>query len=84
MQQKTVLKNVPHMSVCIHWGAGHPVKFVLLLMTMTKSVDYAIHVNCIEDMQCILTIVIPIMKMSVTVTLEVLYVPIVTMVNMIN
>ncbi|KAK2707943.1 hypothetical protein QYM36_015579 [Artemia franciscana] len=36
----------------IHWAAGHPVRIVQLLMSLMKSVDYAICVSCMEDMQC--------------------------------
>jgi hypothetical protein len=35
----------------IHWAAGRNVRTALVLMTVMKSVGYAIHVNCIEDMR---------------------------------
>ena len=70
--------------VYIHWAARHPVRIVLLLMTMTKSVVYAIHVNCKEDMQYKLKIVIPVLKIFVNLTLEASYAPIVTTINVIN
>jgi hypothetical protein len=57
---------------------------VLLLMTIMKGVDYAIHVNCIEDMQCKLKTVIPVLMIFVTITLEVYYDPIVDMINVIT
>ena len=46
----------------IHWAAGHPVRIVQLLMSLMKSVDYAICVSCMEDMQCKSKIVSPILK----------------------
>ena len=76
-----------YMLVYIDWAAGHRVKIVLLLMTVitvVKSVDYTIHVNCIEGIQCELKNVIPILKMFVTLTLMVSTVPIVTQINVIN
>jgi hypothetical protein len=51
---------------------------------MTKSVDYAIHVNYLEDKQCKLKTVIPVFKGFVTLTIEVSYAPIITMINVIN
>jgi len=49
-----------------------------------ESVDNVISANCKEDMQCELKTAIPILKMFVTLTLEVSYAPIVTMINVIN
>jgi hypothetical protein len=51
---------------------------------MIKSVDYATHVNCIEDMLYKLKIVIPVMKRCVTLILEGIYVLVATMINVIN
>ena len=62
--------------------AGHPVRIIVLLMNVMKSVDYAIHVKCIEDMKFKLKAVIPVF--FVTLILEVSSVPVVTMINMIN
>jgi hypothetical protein len=49
-----------------------------------KSVNYAIHVNCREDMQCKLRTVIHVLKRFVTLIIEDSYAPIVTMINVIN
>ena len=43
-----------------------------------SSVDYVIHVDCIEDTPGKLKTVIPVSKMFVTLLLEVSYVPFVT------
>jgi hypothetical protein len=51
---------------------------------MMKSVDYATHVNCIEDMLYKLKVVIPVLKRCVTLILEVTYAPIVIMINVIS
>ena len=79
-----VINNQHVHCVCIHWLACPPGGIVLFLMTMTKSVDCTIHINCIEDMQWKLKTVIPVLKMFETLTLEVFYLPIVTMINLIN
>ena len=70
--------------VWIHWASGHPVRGALLLITMTKIVDCAIHVNCIEDIQWKLKTVIPVLKTFVTLTVKFSFVLIVTIVNVIN
>ena len=38
---------------------------VLLLMSIMKSVDYAVLVNCIEDIECKLKTVIPVLKVFI-------------------
>ena len=53
-------------------------------MTIMKSVDYAIHLNIIEDKQWKLKAEFPVLKMFMTFTLEVSYAPIVPMINVIN
>jgi len=53
-------------------------------MNIINSVDYAAHVNCIEDMQCKLKTVIPVLKRFVTLKLEVSYAPIITIISMIS
>ena len=58
--------------------------FILQLwLTLMKDVVYEIHVNCIEDTQCKLNTVVPVLKRPLVLTLEVSY-PTVTMINMIN
>jgi len=47
-----------------------------------KGADYAIHLNSIEDI--LYRIVIPVLKRFVTLTLEDTYIPIVTMISVIN
>ena len=37
--------------VCIHWASGHHVRIVQQLTSMLKSVNNAIRVNCMENMQ---------------------------------
>ena len=51
---------------------------------MRKSVDYAIQINCKEAIQHKLKIVVSVLKIFVTLTLEVSSVPIVTMIIVIN
>ena len=51
---------------------------------MTKSVDYATHLNCIKDMQCKLKNLISILKISVALTLKVFYAPVVTIISVIS
>jgi len=70
--------------VSVHWAADRLMRMVLLLMTITKSADYVIHLNCIEDILYKSKIVNPLLSRLMTVTLEVSYVPIVTMINVIN
>ena len=53
-------------------------------MSTMKSVDYAIHLNLLEDMQYKLNTIIPVLKRFMTLTLEDTYVPIVTMIDLIS
>ena len=69
---------------CIHLTAGHLVRIVILLMTIVKSLDYAIHVNCIKNMQWKLKTEIHVLNLFVNLTIDVYSVPIVTMKNVIN
>ena len=46
-----------------------------------KSVDYAIHVNCIEDTQCKLKTIILVLKRFMPLILEVSSIPVVNMRN---
>ena len=57
---------------------------VLSLMSIIKRVKYAIHVNCIEDTQCNLKTLIPVLKKFVTLTIKVSFVSIVTTINTFN
>jgi len=60
------------------------VRIVQLLTSMMKSVNYAIRVNFIEDMQVKFKTLIPVLKRFVTLTLEDYYVLIVTFINVIS
>ena len=60
------------------------VKTALELTIIAKSVDYAIHVNCIENMLYKLRIVIFILMRFVTLTLKDTYAPIITVISPIN
>ena len=62
-------------------AAGHPVRIVQLFTSIIKSVDYAMQVNCIEDLQYKLKTVIPVLNRSMAVTLEGSYALIVTIIN---
>ena len=53
-------------------------------MSSMKSVDHAIHLNLLEDMQYRLNTIIPVLKRFMTLTLEDTYVPIVTMIDLIS
>jgi hypothetical protein len=53
-------------------------------MTIRKSANYAIHVNCIEAMLYKVKTVVPVLKRFVTLTLEDTYAPIANMTNVIS
>ena len=54
------------------------------MMTIMKNVDYAIHVSRIEDVQCELIAVTTVLKICVTLNLDVFHASVVTMINVIN
>ena len=70
--------------VCLYYAPGLLVRIVLLLMTIMNIAGYAIHLNCIKDTQCNLITAISVLKRFVTLTLEVSYASIVTMINVIH
>ena len=53
-------------------------------MTIMKTVDYPIRVNCTEGTRFKLKTVVPVLKIFVTLTLDVSYARIVTMTNVIK
>jgi hypothetical protein len=53
-------------------------------MSGMENVNYAIHVNCIEDMQYKLKTVILVLKRFMTLILEDIYAPVVIMINVIS
>ena len=54
------------------------------MMSIMKSVDSAIHLNWLEEMQHKLNTVIPVLNRFMTLTLEDSYAPIVTMIDLIS
>ena len=56
---------------------------VLLLMTIMSSVDYAIYVNCIEDLQRKLKTIILVLKIFLSLKHEVSHTPIISMISVI-
>ena len=79
-ETKKVFYTCPHTLFAV----GHHVGIVQLLMTIMKSANYVILVNYIEDMQHKLKDVIHVLKRFVTLTLEDICAPIVTMTNVIS